>query len=173
LEDLRYPIGKFTFKGSDSKQRAAWIDQIAETPARLRSAVSGLNEVQLQTPYRPEGWTLRQVVHHVPDSHMNAYVRFKLAMTEDEPTIKAYREDVWAELPDARTADPDISLRLLEAVHERWVLFLRSLTTDDFRRQFRHPELGVVPLDRNLALYAWHGRHHTAQITALRNRMNW
>lgn len=174
MNDLRYPIGKFQFEGSlTAAQRAVCIDQIAETPARMRDAVRGLTEEQLQTPYRPEGWTVRQVVHHVPDSHMNSYVRFKLALTMDKPTINAYPEDVWAEMPDAKLPEIEVSLNLLEMLHKRWVVFLRSLREQDFQRQFHHPELGLVTLERNLALYAWHGRHHTAHITSLRNRQGW
>jgi len=133
--------------------------------------VAGLSEPQLDTPYRPGGWTVRQVVHHVPDSHINSYVRFRLALTENEPTVKPYDESRWAELADSRTAHIETSLALLESLHERWVLLLRSLSPADFRRQFRHPELGAVSLEKNLALYAWHGRHHVAHITSLRERM--
>ena len=174
MTDLRYPIGKFQYEGPlTPAQRAAFIDQIAETPANLRAAIRGLTEEQLETPYRPGGWTVRQVVHHVPDSHMNSYIRFKLAMTEDEPTIKPYHEDIWATLPDAVSKDAEVSLTLLEALHKRWVIFLRSLKDPDFQRKFRHPELGTLTLEQNLALYAWHGRHHTAHITSLRDRMKW
>ena len=172
--DLRYPIGPFKFEGTVSnEQRRALIDQIAATPERMRAAVDGLNDEQLDTPYRPEGWTVRQVVHHVPDSHLNSYVRFKLAMTEENPTIKAYDENVWAQLDDARNAPIDISLDLLDSLHRRWVLFLRSLKGKDFERSFQHPELGSVTIDKNIALYAWHGRHHVAHITSLRERMDW
>ncbi len=174
MEDLRYPIGPFKFEESVSAgARPHLIDQIAETPAKLRLAVEDLSPEQLDTPYRPGGWTVRQVVHHLPDSHLNSYVRFRLAVTEDEPTIRPYHEDLWAELEDARTAPVDVSLALLEALHHRWVLFLRSLTDADYHRSFKHPELGLVPLDKNLALYAWHGRHHVAQITSLCERMGW
>ncbi|MDZ7344493.1 MAG: putative metal-dependent hydrolase, partial [candidate division KSB1 bacterium] len=128
---------------------------------------------QLDTPYRPEGWTVRQLVHHVPDSHLNAYIRFKLAITEEKPTIKTYEEKLWSELHDARTAPIEISLALLEALHKRWVLFLQSLNPSDFARPFHHPELGTMNLDTLLRLYAWHGRHHVAQITSLRERMGW
>ncbi|MBA3438941.1 MAG: bacillithiol transferase BstA [Pyrinomonadaceae bacterium] len=172
--DLRYPIGQFKMEGNVTEnKRQRFIDEIAETPVRLRAAVEGLSSEQIETPYRPEGWTVRQVVHHLPDSHMNAYMRFKLALTEDEPTIKPYMEDRWAELDDARSAPLEVSLALLDALHRRWMLLLRSLTPGDFARAFRHPELGVVPLDKSLALYAWHGRHHTAHITSLRERMSW
>lgn len=174
MTDLRYPIGKFTLEGEiTDDRRQKWIDGIAETPGRLQAAVEGLSSQQIDTPYRPGGWTVRQVVHHLPDSHLNAYVRFKLALTEEEPTIKPYDEQRWAELNDSLSAPVEISLALLESLHRRWTLLLRSLTTADFRRRFRHPELGIVPLDRNLALYAWHGRHHVAHITSLRERMGW
>jgi hypothetical protein len=170
--DLRYPIGPFQYDGPQTdEQRQGSIDQIAETPARLRAAVEGLSPQQLGTPYRPGGWTVRQVVHHLPDSHLNSYIRFRLALTEDAPTIKPYYEDRWAELDDARHAPIDLSLALLESLHRRWVLLLRSLTAQDFSRTFLHPELGVVSLDMNVSLYAWHGRHHVAHITSLRERM--
>ena len=139
----------------------------------MRAAVAGLTPERFDTPYRPGGWTVRQVVHHVPDSHMNAYVRFKLALTEDEPTIKPYEEAAWAELADSASTPVDVSLTLLETLHDRWVRLLRSMTEADFARKFRHPQLGVVPLDKNLALYAWHGKHHVAHITSLRQRMGW
>ena len=172
--DLRYPIGPFEFAGPlTANQRQAFISKIEETPTRMRDAVAGLDDEQLDTPYRPEGWTIRQVVHHVPESHLNSYVRFKLAVTEEEPTIKPYFEDRWAELDDARQAPIALSLDLLDALHGRWVWFLRSLKQGDFQRTFRHPELGIVSLDKNIALYAWHGQHHVAHITALRERMGW
>jgi len=139
----------------------------------MRAAVAGLTPERFDTPYRPGGWTVRQVVHHVPDSHMNAYVRFKLALTENEPTIKPYEEAAWAELADSASTPADVSLTLLETLHDRWVRLLRSMTEADFARKFRHPQLGVVPLDKNLALYAWHGKHHVAHITSLRQRMGW
>ena len=172
--DLRYPIGEFKFVGplSDA-QRAECLDAIEQTPSHMRAAVAGLNEDQLNTPYRPEGWTVRQVVHHVPESHLHSYTRFKLALTEDQPTIKPYFEDRWAKLDDAREAPVELSLDLLEALHRRWIWFLRSLKAEDFERSFVHPELGIVTLDKNIALYAWHGQHHVAQITALREREGW
>jgi hypothetical protein len=172
--DLRYPIGEFKFEGPlTDNARQDLINKIEETPLRMRGAVAGLTEEQLNTPYRPEGWTVRQVVHHVPESHLNSYVRFKLAITEDEPTIKPYFEDRWAELDDARQAPIALSLDLLDALHGRWVWFLSSLKQKDFERTFRHPELGVVSIDKNIALYAWHGQHHVAHITSLRERMGW
>jgi len=172
--DLRYPIDSFKFGGPPTHQdiRQA-IAEIAEAPAKLRAAVEGLKAEQLDTPYRPDGWTVRQVVHHVPDSHLNSYCRFKLALTEDEPVIRAYHEDRWAELEEARTAPVEVSLALLESLHRRWVLMLNSLAPSDFQRTFRHPDIGVVSLAQNVCLYAWHGRHHTAHITSLREREGW
>ena len=172
--DLRYPVGTFKFEGALSpEERLALIDQIAATPEKMRAAVAGLSEEQLDTPYRPEGWTVRQVVHHVPDSHLNSYVRFKLALTEEHPTIRAYDENLWANTDDARTAPVEVSLDLLEALHRRWILFLRSFEDKDFARTFHHSELGSVSVDKNIALYAWHGRHHVAHITSLRERSGW
>jgi hypothetical protein len=172
--DLRYPVGEFHFPKSVSAQELAqFIDEIAETPARLRAAITGLSDAQLDTPYRPCGWTVRQLAHHVPDSHINSYVRFRLALTEDEPVIKPYQESRWAELPDARSMPVEASLALLENLHARWVPLLRSLSAADWKRTFRHPELGLVSLENNAALYAWHGRHHVAHITKLRERMGW
>ncbi len=174
MTDLRYPIGKFTYNGQlTGDQKRALLDEIAQTPADLRAAVKGLSDAQLDTPYRPGGWTIRQVIHHVPDSHLNSYVRFKLALTEDEPTIKPYAEDRWAELPDTKATPIEISLTLLESLHDRWVRLLRSLTPEDWKRAFRHPEMGPMTLEKTLALYAWHGRHHVAHITALRQREGW
>ncbi len=172
--DLRYPIGKFKWEGQTSdQQRRQHIDEIAVAPARVRDAANGLNEQQLDTPYRPGGWTVRQVVHHLPDSHMNAYVRFKLALTEQNPTIKPYEEARWAELTDGRTAPLEVSLTLLDSLHHRWVMLLRSLAAADWARTFQHPELGPMTLEKNLALYAWHGKHHVAHITSLRERNGW
>jgi uncharacterized damage-inducible protein DinB len=174
MSDLRFPLGRFRMEVEPAdEERPRLIAEIAETPLRLRQAVEGLTPEQLDTEYRPGGWTVRQVVHHVPDSHLNSYVRFKLALTEEAPTIKSYEEDRWARLEDSRLTPIETSLALLEALHERWVTLLRSLSADDFRRTFRHPDFGAVSLNRNLALYAWHGRHHVAHITALRERMNW
>jgi hypothetical protein len=174
MSDPRYPIGKFSFEGPLTEvQRKRLIDDIEQAPSGLRSAVQGLSPQQLDTPYRDGGWTVRQVVHHVPDSHMNAYVRFKLALTEEEPTIKPYMEDRWAKLEDSRSTPLEVSLDLLDLLHNRWVRLLRALKPDDWKRTFRHPELGLVSLEKNLGLYAWHGRHHVAHVTELRKRMGW
>jgi len=174
MTDLRYPIGRFAYAGeSTEEQRRAFIDRIEATPVRLRAAVEGLTPEQLDTPYRAGGWTVRQVVHHVPDSHINSYCRFRLALTEETPSAKGYDEAAWAELFDSRTAPVEVSLALLESLHRRWVLLLRAMTPADFACTFLHSELGPVTLDRNLALYAWHGDHHVAHITALRARMGW
>jgi hypothetical protein len=174
MDDLRYPIGKFAPPAEFTEAvRAEAISEIERAPASLRAAVDGLAEAQLDTPYRPGGWTVRQVVHHVADSHLNAYVRFRLAVTEEEPTIKPYMQERWAELPESRTAPVGISLDLLDALHRRWVLMLRAMTAEDWTRRFLHPEQGIVRLDRTLAMYAWHGRHHAAHVTSLRQRMGW
>lgn len=174
MDRLRYPIGRFRARPHlPAEEREALIDEIAALPAALRAAVADLTDAQLDTPYRPGGWTVRQVVHHVPDSHLNSYVRFKLALTEDEPAIKGYDEAAWSELPDARTADIGISLALLETLHRRWTILMRSLTEEQFARAFQHPELGRVTLEKNVQLYAWHGRHHVTHVTALRERMAW
>jgi hypothetical protein len=174
MTDLRYPIGKFHFDGPPTEeQRKKFIDDIAQSPAKLRAAVKGLSEQQLDTPYRPDGWTVRQVVHHVPDSHLNAYVRFKLALTEEEPMIKPYAEDRWAQLSDTQATPVEVSLTMLDSLHDRWVRLLRSLKPEEWKRTFRHPELGLVSLEKNLALYAWHGRHHVAHITSLRQQNSW
>jgi hypothetical protein len=172
--DLSYPIGKFDFQQTVTPDRyPALIADIAGAPALYREAVRGLTESQLDTPYRPDGWTVRQTVHHVADSHMNGYIRIRLALTENEPTIKPYNEKAWAELSDARTAPVEISLQIVEHLHSRWATLLKSLSEADFARTFRHPEAGVLRLDLTLALYAWHGRHHAAHITGLRQRNGW
>jgi uncharacterized damage-inducible protein DinB len=174
MADPRYPIGKFSFDGALTEdQKLKLLDDVEQTPARLRGALKGLSEQQLDTPYRDGGWTVRQVVHHVPDSHMNAYVRFKLALTEEEPTIRPYMEDRWAELPEAKTAPVDLSLALLESLHKRWNLTLRAIKPEQWKRVLRHPEMGTMSLEKALALYAWHGPHHVAHVTALRERMGW
>lgn len=174
MNDLRYPLGKFTYDGPLSEeQKQRCLDSVTQAPANLRAAVSGLSETQLDTPYRPDGWTVRQVIHHVPDSHLNAYIRFKLALTEEEPTIKPYAEDRWAMLADSQTTPIEVSLMLLESLHTRWMRLLGSLRTADWKRTFRHPEMGVMSLEKTLALYSWHGRHHVAHITSLRERSGW
>jgi len=174
MSDPRYPIGKFTYDGPPNEaQRKKFIEDIEQAPAALRSAVRGLSAQQMETPYRDGGWTVRQVVHHVPESHMNAFIRFKLALTEDEPTIKPYKEDEWAKLADVQSTAPEVSLALMDSLHQRWVQLLRTMKPEDWKRTFRHPELGVVPLEKNLALYSWHSQHHVAHITELRKRMGW
>jgi len=173
--DPRYPIGRFQFDGDRSPEsRERYIAQIAALPAELRSAVHGLAEHQLDTPYREGGWTIRQVAHHIPDSHMNAYVRFKLALTEDQPTITPYEEARWAALPDTRDTPVMVSVRMLEALHERWVVLMRDMSDADFARAYMHPEQKrAVPLFEALPMYAWHGRHHVAHILATRAREGW
>ena len=174
MTDLRYPVGKFSYDSAIAAgARRDLIEQIADTPRALRAAVAGLDDRQLDTPYRPEGWTVRQVVHHVPDSHMNAYVRFKLALTEENPTIKPYDEAAWARVADTARTPVDVSLALLDALHARWVVLLRSLADADYTRTLVHPERGPITLDWLLQLYAWHGRHHTAHVTELRKRQSW
>jgi hypothetical protein len=178
MADLRYPIGKFEWTPLENeeqmaKRRLHYIEVLAGLPSNMASAVKGLNKAQLDTPYRPEGWTVRQVVHHVPDSHLNAYVRFKLALTEDNPTIRAYDEAKWAALPDSTITPIEVSLELLAALHSRWVDVVRSMPPSDFARTLFHPERGILTLDQMLAMYAWHSAHHTAHITSLRGRMGW
>ncbi len=172
--DPRYPIGKFALPLEiTSASRQQCIEAIAEAPAKLRAAVNGLSQTQLDTPYRDGGWTVRQVVHHVPDSHLNAYIRLRLALTEEQPTIKPYDENRWAHLPDAKAAPIEVSLALLDALHDRWLRLWRSLTADQFGRVLVHPEHGPRTVDWLLFLYAWHGRHHTAHITELRKLKSW
>jgi uncharacterized damage-inducible protein DinB len=173
--DPRYPIGPFQSRDVlSADERAAMLEDIAATPARMRAAVAGLSDEQLDTPYREGGWTLRQVVHHVPDSHLNAYCRLKLALTEEQPTIRPYDESLWAKLDDARVTPVEVSLTLLESLHSRWMDIFRSMKPDDFRRTFRHPEHeGTQTLDWLVAMYAWHGRHHTGHVTSTRQRMGW
>jgi uncharacterized damage-inducible protein DinB len=174
MDDLRFPIGKFRYDGTpNAEQKQLLLEEIAQAPANLRAAVKGLSDAQLDTEYRPGGWTVRQVVHHVPDSHLNSYVRFKLALTEDDPTIKTYAEDRWAELADSKATPIEVSLTLLDSLHDRWVRLLKSLSEEDWKRTFRHPDLGPMALDKTLALYAWHGKHHVAHVTELRKRMSW
>ena len=171
--DLRFPVGEFKPEASYTEaERQGFIASIEEAPKRLRAAVEGLSDEQLDTPYRPGGWTVRQVVHHVPDSHMNGMIRMKLALTEDEPLIKTYMEDRWAQLADYK-GEREVSLALLDAVHARWTAVWRTLDEEQFSRKFRHPDWGTLTLTQHLALYAWHGRHHIAHITALREREGW
>lgn len=172
-QDLRYPVGRFVpIDRPTADERDAFIREIEAHPAAMRAAVDGLSDAQLDTPYRPGGWTVRQVVHHVPDSHVNSYVRFKWGLTEDVPTIKTYEEGLWAELPDSK--EPiGVSLALLDALHARWSVVLRRMTEEDFVREINHPELGRISLGRMLGLYAWHCRHHVAHVTALREREGW
>ena len=174
MSDPRYPIGKFSYAGPPTaEQRSRMIEEIELMPAALRAAVQGLSPQQLETPYREGGWTVRQVIHHVPESHMNAYIRFKLALTEDQPAIKPYAEDRWAELPESRTGPLEPSLALTDALHRRWVQMLGAITEPQWKRTYIHPDQGSVSLERSLALYAWHGRHHLGHITSLRQRRGW
>jgi DinB superfamily len=172
--DPRYPVGKFEWKSElSATERQRAIEEVEKTAAKFRAAVVGLNQKQLDTPYREGGWTVRQVVHHLADSHMHSYLRFKHALTEEQPAIKAYDEKLWAELADTRDTPVETSLALLESLHHRWGVLLRSMKPADFARAYRHPERGLVSLDTAVAMYAWHGRHHTAHVTALRERMGW
>lgn len=174
MTDHRYPIGEFSHRGAATpEERGARIADIAALPGAVRAAVDGLDDAQLDTPYREGGWTVRQVVHHLADSHLNAVTRFKLALTEDEPTIRPYDEKRWAELEDGRSGTLDVSLALLDGLHARWVRLLRSLDGAAFTRRLNHPEAGVLDLDFMLDMYAWHGRHHVAHVTALREREGW
>ncbi|HXJ40448.1 MAG TPA: putative metal-dependent hydrolase [Bryobacteraceae bacterium] len=174
MSDARYPVGKFEWPATiTAEDRKGWIETVAATPAKLREAVEGLSEEQLNTPYREGGWTVRQLVHHVPDSHMNSYVRFKLALTENEPTIKTYDEAAWAKLQDTVMTPIETSLCLLQCIHERWVHVLEGMTEGDWSRNLIHPELGKITLEKMLALYAWHGRHHVAHVTSLRSTQGW
>lgn len=173
VPDLRYPIGSFAFPDTLAGQgRADAIADIANAPARLRTAMSSLRDDQLDAPHRPGGWTLRQIAHHLPDSHLNAYARFKLSLTEDKPTIRPYDQEKWAELPDSKIP-VEMSLRFLEGLHARWVALLESMSDSAWTREMQHPEIGALRLDQVLALYGWHSRHHVAQITAARERNGW
>jgi uncharacterized damage-inducible protein DinB len=174
MDDLRYPVGRFRFDpAATGETRRQAIDAIAAAPVALRAAVAGLSDAQLDTPYRPGGWTVRQLVHHVADSHVNAYVRFRLTVTEADPLLRTYEEKAWAELEDARSAPVEMSLALLDALHARWVRMLRSLPPQAMERTARHPDHGVMSMDYLLQQYAWHGRHHVAHVTSLRARENW
>jgi hypothetical protein len=172
--DLSYPIGKFEWTQTVTpERRRQLINEIAAAPANFRGAVRGLTDRQLDTPYRPDGWTVRQLIHHVADSHMNSYIRFRLALTEEQPAVNGYNEKEWAKLHDSQTLPVQVSLQLLDGLHDRWVDLLRSMSAADFERGFRHSEHGLIRLDMNLALYGWHSRHHAAHITGLRERMGW
>jgi uncharacterized damage-inducible protein DinB len=174
MEALQYPIGRFRWAGTSTQDdRSSWIQTIAATPSALREAIAGLNPEQLDVPYREGGWTVRQVAHHYADDHMNTYVRFKLALTEEAPLIKGYSESSWAELPDARSGPVEPSLQLLAALHERWVMAWESLTEEEWARTFVHPLRGPVSLDHLASLYSWHGQHHVTQIMRLRERNGW
>jgi hypothetical protein len=173
-DTLRYPIGKFVAPNEITETDVReWIAAIQALPTELRQSIRALDAAKLDTPYREGGWTVRQVVHHLADSHMNSYMRFRLALTEDTPHVKLYDEKGWAELADAKTAPPDLSLGLLDSLHARWVLLLKSMSGDDWKRRFQHPKMGDVRLDSSLGMYAWHGRHHVAHIAALRARCGW
>lgn len=173
-ESLSYPIGRFVFDAEGAAAaRPAAIEAIAGLPAALDAVLAGLSEEQLDTPYRPEGWTVRQLVHHIADSHMNAYLRFRLALTEVEPAIKAYDEKAWAELPDSLSMPASVSVQLLAALHGRWAALLAAMQPEDFARTLVHPVNGTGTLERYTALYAWHGTHHVAHIQRLRERMGW
>ena len=174
MEALRFPIGRFEEDPQPTRAKhKSWVDQIGRVPGELRALVQDLSERQLDTPYRPDGWTVRQVVHHLADSHLNAYVRTKLALTEEAPTIKPYDEAAWAELPDGSTAPIESSMSLLEALHARWVATLRALDEEAFKRTLNHPEQGVLTISRIVQGYAWHGRHHIAHVNTLRDKMGW
>ncbi|MDF2630048.1 MAG: putative metal-dependent hydrolase yfiT [Symbiobacteriaceae bacterium] len=174
MEDLRYPIGQFQFDGAISwEQVQAWIHELGQCPGALRQAVAGLSAEQLDTPYRPGGWTVRQVVHHLPDAHLLNYARYRWTLTEEQPAIPAWNKDRWAALPDAQWGPTEVSLTLLESIHLRWDLLLRAMSPQDFARSFYHPTRGLMTLEMALGIYAWHGRHHVAHITALRTRMGW
>jgi hypothetical protein len=174
MENLKYPVGRFVFDTDVTPdKRRGWIHDIADLPVTARQATAGLSPSQLDTPYRDGGWTVRQVVHHLADSHMNSFTRFKLALTETNPQIKPYNQDAWAGTADAAHTDIELSLRLLEGLHARWAALLSSMAAEDFARTFLHPENGLMTLERTLQTYAWHCRHHVAHITELRARKGW
>ena len=174
MEDLRYPIGKYISQPFSDKQLNEWLIDITNLPQHLENAVMNLDEAQVNTPYRPEGWTVKQLVHHVADSHMNAYIRFKLGLTEENPTIKPYEEAAWADLSDTRNLPFNLSLTILHALHARWMEILKNITEEEWNRTVFHPEQKKeISLWHLLGMYAWHGRHHTAHVTALKERMKW
>jgi hypothetical protein len=174
LEELQYPIGRFHSPTTiDAAMRSEWIETISELPGNLSTVVAGLDDQQLDTPYRVGGWTVRQLVHHIADSHQNSQIRFRWALTEEVPLIKAYDEKLWAELPDAKHLPVDTSLQLLNGLHGRWTALLRQMSELDFKRRLIHPVNGALSLEQMLGLYAWHGRHHVAHISRLRHSMRW
>lgn len=174
MEELQYPIGRFKADPeTNAAKRAEWIANYELMPAQLRAAVAGLTEAQLDTPYRPEGWTVRQVVHHLADSNMNSYIRIRLGLTEETPTVKPYDENGWSALVDSRTAPIELSFQILDGLHARWIMFLRAMSDADFARVIVHPEAGRLTLDDMLQMYDWHSRHHIAHITRLRERNGW
>lgn len=173
-KDIRYPIGEFHSPAKVTpEQVTGWINEIANLPSVLTALVGPMNSEQLETPYRPDGWCVRQVVHHIADSHMNSLVRFKMALTEERPTIKPYREELWAEQVDYKDFPLDSTLKFIELLHARWVLLLRSLDKGQLAREFVHPDSGIIRMDTNIGIYAWHGRHHLAHITELIAREGW
>ena len=174
MEDVRYPIGKFSpIDNANEEQINSFINQLERQPVIARQSIEGLSEEQIGTPYRPEGWTVRQVIHHIADANINAYSRFKIALTEDEPTIKLWDEVTWAELEDSRKAPVELSLAILDAIHARWSILLRSLRIADFKRKLIHPQMGKMALSDCIQFYVWHGNHHVAQVQSFRDRMHW
>ena len=175
LESLKFPIGKFAKPAPITKEIIAdWISDISRFPARLKEAVSALSDAQLDTPYRPEGWTVRQTVNHCADAHMNAFIRIKLALTENNPQVTGLRQDSWAALPDSKSNDIGAALKIAEGVHERWTILLNNLTEQELERTFFHPvQKREMPIAESIGLYAWHGNHHLAHITALKKREGW
>jgi uncharacterized damage-inducible protein DinB len=173
-ENLKYPIGRYQLEDKINKTSIEnWIKEIELLPQKLSEAVKGLKKDQLQTPYRPDGWTIQQVIHHIADSHMNAYNRFKLALTENKPIVKPYDEKLWAELPDSKLVDVNVSLDLIKSLHKRWTTLLRHLSEEELNKEFLHPESGMKNLKETICNYAWHGNHHLAHITSLKQKMNW
>ena len=173
-EDPRYPIGRFDHNINVTREmRNEFIKTIESLPSSLRREVENLSKEKLNTPYREDGWTVRQVIHHLPDSHLNSYIRFKLALTEDNPSVKTYEEHLWAELKDSVETPISVSLDILDSLHKRWIVLLKSLSDEQFKRTFKHPEWGNISLSKTLALYAWHSNHHLAHITELKKKMNW
>jgi len=174
IENLKYPIGRYLLEDViDKASINKWIKEIESLPKKLTEAVIGLNKEKLQTPYRPEGWNIQQVVHHIADSHLNAYIRFKLALTENKPIVKPYDEKLWAELPDVKVVDVSVSLDLIKSLHIKWTTLLKQLSEEELDKEFLHPESGMKKLRESISHYAWHGNHHLAHINSLKQRMNW